>query len=252
MGSAAVVLPPDIAANPRELLELVGLPSEIEHAPKRLSGVANELIRSVVSIIDDMVLRTMKERTKEDFSKTRSEVFPQYFAAMAALGSLIKITVPNDDVIRLMAQSLSELEADFRDRGAAAFGSELRDRGIFTVWILRKISDLAQEVALAPVEGDATKSDNEITKKFAVHAVWARFHIDCLVKSMHSGNPIFPDVVDSIIDGLRAAVNAYAWVRQGVDLRLGEPEPELPPVKWNEEDEALLSDSMRDLKNEES
>lgn len=252
MGSAAIVLPPDIGANPRELLELVGLPSEVEHAPKRLSGSANELIRSVVSIIDDMILRTLKERTGADFAKVRSEIFPQYFAAMYALGALIRITVPIDDVDVLISQSLSELEADFREHGDATIGAELSRRGLFTVWTLRKINELAQEVVKSAVEGDDNKTDNELAKKFAIHAIWARFHTDCLIKSMHSGNPIFPDVVDSIIDGLRAAVDAYAWVRQGVELRLGEPEPELPPVKWDEEDEELLSDSMRDMTHEES
>ena len=252
MGSNTVVLPLDIGANPRELLELVGLPSDIEHAPKRLSVSTNELIRSVVSVIDDMVLRTLKERTAEDFARVRNEVFPQYFVATFALGSLIRISVPIEDVEILLSQSLSELEADFREHGAATFGAELTDRGLFTVWTLRKINELAQEVVKSPVEGTVAKDDTKMAKKFSTNAMWARFHVDCLIKSMHSGNPIFPAVVDSIIDGLRAAVNAYAWIRQGVDLRLGEPEPELPPVNWDDEDEALLSDSMRDMTREES
>jgi len=252
MESNSAVLPLGIGTNPRELLELVGLPTDAEHAPKRLSGSANELIRSIVSIIDGLVLRALKERTAEDFARVRSEVFPNYFAAMFALGSLIRIAVPSEDVEVLLSQSLSELEADFKEHGIATFGADLTERGIFTVWTLRKINDLAQEVVRSSVEGDAAKTDSEMAKKFSTNAMWARFHIDCLIKSMHTGNPIFPGVTDSMIDGLRAAVNAYAWIRQGVDLRLGEPEPDLAPVRWATEDDALLSDSMRDLGRETS
>jgi hypothetical protein len=249
MGSAAVILPRNIGIDPSELLKLVGLPSEREHAPKQLSGSANEMVRAVVSIVDDMIVSTMEKRTAEEFAAARSEVFPQYFAAMVALGGLIRITVPKPVIDRVIAESLCELEADFRDLGAATFGSELRDRGLFTVWTLRKINDLAEEFQKATVE---SRDSGEIGKKFAVHAIWARFHIDCLVKSMRTRKPIFPEVIESIVDGLRAAVNAYAWFRQAVNLHVGASEPSLPAVEWDQEDERFLFDSMRDMAREES
>jgi hypothetical protein len=250
MSSLAVVYPKEIGATPRELLELVSLPSEAEHSIKQLSGSANELVRTVVSIVDSMVLRAMDQRTAESFSTTRAEVFPQYFAAMSALGTLLRVVVPKKDIAWISAQSLSELEADFRDNGAAAFGLELRDRGIFTVWVLRKITDLAEELEEHPVSTDRSRENGDKVKQFAVSAIWARFHIDCLVKSMQSHKPIFPEVVEHITDGLRAAVNAYAWLRQEVDERSGISEPELPAVHWDEEDDVLLADSMRDLSRE--
>lgn len=251
MGSSAVVYPPQFGTSPRELLELVGLPSESEHAAKQLSGSANELVRTVTSIIDSMVLRTMDERTSESFSKTRAEVFPQYFAAMAALGALLKVVVPKKDIAWMAAQSLSELEADFRDNGAAAFGLELRDRGVFTVYALRKISDLGEDLEESPIRSDKSKESSDKVRNFAVSALWARFHIDCLIKSMQSNKPIFPEVVGDITDGLRSAVNAYGWLRQEVEERTGISEPELPPVKWEAEDDMLLADSMRDVAQNE-
>jgi hypothetical protein len=51
---------------------------------------------------------------------------------------------------------------------------------------------------------------------------------------------------------LRAAVDAYAWIRQAVDLRAPVTEPQLSPVEWTPDDELLLNDSMRDLGREES
>jgi hypothetical protein len=253
MGSpATVIFPQNIGQNPRELLGLVGLPSDAEHTAKQLSGSANDLIRSVVSIIDDLILRAIRQRTREDFEATRSEVYPQYFAAMTALGMLISITVPKEEISWLAAQSLSELEADFRDTGASSFGAGLRDRGLFTVWILRKIAELAPEVLKAQSLPETKKQDNELALQFGSHAVWSRFHIDCLVNSMHSRTPIFPDVVPSIEEGLRAAVNAYAWIRQAVDLRVGHPEQEIPPIQLDDDDEAFLADSMREWAKEES
>lgn len=242
--SSAVVYPRQIGPSLRELLDLLGLPSESEQATKQLSGSANELVRAVASIIDSMVLRTMEARTAESFCTVRAEVFPEYFAAMCALGTLLRVVVPKNDIVWMSAQSLSALESDFRNDGAAAFGLELRDRGLFTVWVLRKISDLSDGL-------DETKEASEKAKHFAIAAIWARFHIDCLIKSMQSHKPIFPEVVEPIADGLRAAVNAYALLRQEVDERAGVSEPDLPPVLWEAEDEILLADSMRDMAREE-
>jgi hypothetical protein len=241
MGSSSIVLPNDIGVTPSELLELVAMPSETEHTPKQLSGSVNDVVRAVVGVVDAIVLRMMEERTAEGFSKTRAEVFPQYFTAMVALGALIRITVPERDMDWLTSQSLSELEADFRDSGAAKFGSELRDRGLFTVWTLRKLYDLSRDL-----KSHKSESDGNSARNFAIHAVWARFHIDCLVRSIKSNKPIFPDVVENIVDGLRAAVNAYAWLRHLVD-RSDVPDAGPQSVPWEEEDEILLSDSMRDI-----
>jgi len=243
MGSACITFSADIIGEePRQLLELVALPSEQKHASKRLSASTNDLLHAVVGVIDQIVLRAMRERTAQGFDKTAREAFTSYFAAMVALGALIKITVPERDIDWLAAQSLTELESDFKNLGADKFGSELRDRGLFTVWTLRKIHDLRGELKNAELGDNA--------KQFAMHAVWARFHIDILVKSMKSDMAIFPDVVDRIADGLRAAVNAYAWLRQEVDRISGISEPELKPIAWDDEDEILLSDSMENLGRE--
>jgi hypothetical protein len=130
MGSACITFSADIIGEePRQLLELVALPSEQKHASKRLSASTNDLLHAVVGVIDQIVLRAMRERTAQGFDKTAREAFTSYFAAMVALGALIKITVPERDIDWLAAQSLTELESDFKNLGADKFGSELRDRG---------------------------------------------------------------------------------------------------------------------------
>ena len=202
-------------------------------------------MRIVIRVIDGLVVRAIESRTAEDFRKTSTEVFPQYFAAMQALGQLIRIVVPAPALERLMSESLSELEADFRDLGPSAFGSDLSSRGTFTVWTLRKIMDLAQEFG-SQLPSTDSKADADLTMRFVTYAVWTRFHVDCLAKSMHGKKPIYPEVVPLITNGLRGAVDAYAWIRQAVELRAQqELEPNLAPIPWDQEDEALLEDSMR-------
>ena len=55
-----------------------------------------------------------------------------------------------------------------------------------------------------------------------------RFHLDCLLASMKHQRPIYPEILAVISDGLRSGVDAYAWIRQCVDLRTGTEEPVLP------------------------
>lgn len=234
-----------------ETLKLVGLPSKGEDAGKHRSGSDDELVRGIISVIDDLVLSTIKKRSKEDFDKTRTEVFPQYFAAMRALGDLVRIIVPKLKVELLITESLAEIEKDFRNLGPSTFGSDLSNRGIFTVWILGKINGLAQEIGESTyLENHQGKIDGDSVRKFAINAIWTRFHIDCLIKVMHTQEPILPDVMELIADGLRAAVNAYAWLRQSIDPRKTVSEAEFPQVPWDEEDDQLLADSMRDMDQE--
>jgi hypothetical protein len=67
---------------------------------------------------------------------------------------------------------------------------------------------------------------------------------------MRANKPIYPEVIEPIRDGLRAAVDAYAAIRQWADLRNPKQEPDLASMAWTEDDEVLLADSMRDLDRE--
>ena len=65
----------------------------------------------------------------------------------------------------------------------------------------------------------------------------------CLIKSMDSGRSLYPGVLAEMIQGLRAAVNAYAWEKRGLALRVRPDEPTIAPIEWDAEDEALLAES---------
>lgn len=245
MSSVATALP-TTKINIGQLLKVVGLPTERERT-STIVGQANDLVREVVLVIDGLIVTSIDQRTSADFVKTREEVFPQYVAAITALGSLARIILPKQTIERMSLESFSQMEADFRDLGDSTFGTDLAERGLFTVWTLRKIYDIAKEIETSELPKEQAKEDTEKARDFVKFALWNRFHVDCLVKSMRAKKPIYPDVVEQVRDGLRAAVNAYAHIRQWADIRNPRPDNDPGEIEWTSEDEQLLADSMRDL-----
>jgi hypothetical protein len=245
MGTGTITL---ARPNIGELLKVVVFPKAAQN--KRSAEMvdrANDLIRNITSVIDDLISAAIEKRTAADFIAARTELFSQYFAAMRALGDLARIIIPRQTIDRLSAEWFCELEADFRDLGPSTFGADLTERGLFTVWTLRKIQDLAQEISSSAAAEKNEAEDVKMASDFAVKALYTRFHVDCLIKAMRDSRPIYPDVVESIRDGLRAAVNTYACIRQWADLKNPRPEPDLDAVEWTDEDGLLLIDSMCDL-----
>jgi hypothetical protein len=245
MSTASMTVPaPKI--NLGQLLKVVGLPTERDRAATT-AGQINNLFREVVVVIDGLVAASIDQRRSAEFVKIREEVFPQYVAAITALGSLARIVIPKQTIDRISLESFSEMEADFRDFGDSALGSDLAERGLFTVWIIRKIYDLAKEIEASEFPKENAKEDVEKAREFVRFALWNRFHVDCLIKSIRTNKPIYPEVVEHIRDGLRAAVDAYAHVRQWADIRNPRPDLDPGPIEWTGEDETWLLDSMRDL-----
>jgi hypothetical protein len=245
MSTASMTVPaPKI--NLGQLLKVVGLPTERDRAATT-AGQVNHLFREVVVVIDGFVAASIDQRSSAEFVRMREEVFPQYVAAITALGSLARIVIPKQTIDRISLESFSEMEADFRDSGDSALGSDLAERGLFTVWTIRKIYDLAKEIEASEFPKENAKEDVEKAREFVRFALWNRFHVDCLIKSIRTGKPIYPEVVEHIRDGLRAAVDAYAHVRQWADIRNPRPDLDPGPIECTGEDEAWVLDSMRDL-----
>ena len=231
-----------------ELLALSSLRPDRHY--NRLSGVAEELIRSIASVMEEPVSRAIDKRTAEEFIQLRKEIFSDYFDAVRALSDIARIVVPKPTLEVLVAESLSEMEADFRDHGLTAFGAAVRDQAIFTVWTIRRISNLCPRIMERSLDAGLKEADAEMSRSFAVSAVWCRFHLDCLLKSMHQQRPIYPEVLGSVLDGLRTAVNAYTWAARGLKLRIPGTEPDIASVGWDEEDRQLLEEATSDMLSE--
>ena len=227
--------------------QMLAMPSlSSAHKVKQL-GTAEEMIRNIVSVAEKFIIYVIEKKTVADFAAARNQIFPQYFDAVRALSDLARIVVPVHVLEVLSAESFSETEAEFRDLGLTAFGTAVRDQAMFTVWTLRKISDLCQRIDQAELSPSLQDSDNKLFNEFVFHAVGARFHLDCLQKAMQLGRPLYPGVQDLVIDGLRNAVNAYAWARRAYDLRVPCPQTDNLIVQWDEEDQQLLDEASFDM-----
>lgn len=233
--------------NVGEMLALPGLVSEKAKSVNRLPGSAQELFRNVAALLDEMVLYAIEQRTSNEFEAAVAEVFPKYFEGALGLSFLARTIVPKHVLETMSSEFFSEIESDFREQGLNAFGAAVRDQAIFTAWTLRKISDICQRIDEAPLPTKLQKSDDDLFQNFAFHAMRTRFHLDCLFKSMHLNKPIYPDVLGLVIDGLRSAVNAYAWARSALDLRIPVVEPGATPVEWDEEEQQLLREATHDF-----
>lgn len=248
MNEAVALAPNDIDSNGLgQLRALAGLASQRRSA---VSPSADQIIGlgSLGSLIDKLLIRTVREQSVEEFRATRSAVIGTYTRAVIAFAQLIEKVVPAPTIDRVIAESFSEQEKEFRDHGEERFGTTVKDQAIFTIWTLRKTSGVITKVAsrdlLSP---DLRQKDRELARTFSGATAWTQFHLDCLLTSIRHDIVILPVVLPEIVDGLRAAVNAYGHAREGLDLRVTTVEPEVVQYQWDEEDQMLLDSSMREM-----
>jgi hypothetical protein len=234
----------EINATPGDRMAFLAVPAK--RAAEQITGTANDLIATIQNLLNQIIVDVCAKRTAEEFCAARSEYFPKYVQVMMALSGFISAVVPSSVVDRLTWESLSEMEADFRDEGRAAFGNDISDQAIFTVWTMRKIHDLVSGMDESKPSRDVQAS-NELAVKCVNYLLYSRFHLDCLKMSLRSERIIYPDVLEPISEGLRSLVNAYAYVRQMSDLRTPEAEEELIHIDFDDEEQELLALSMRDI-----
>jgi hypothetical protein len=231
-----------------ERLAFVGFPSK--RAAKQISGSAEDALKGIATLLEQMVVGAIEKRTATDFTAAYEEALPNYARLMFAAGSLIRAVVPRNVIDRVTAEALCEMEADFRDHALAAFGSSIRDQSLFTVWTLRKISDIGQRLDGKDMPEELKEQDKHFATMFSYHGLRARFHLDCLILSMRTNRPIFPEVLEVISGGLRSAVDAYAWIRQADELRTKPEDPILEFNDLDEEDQDFVEASAYDMANE--
>ena len=242
----SVAVPAPIRSSELEDLQtLVGLPKDTTEVAPRVSELAEKL----TAVINDMVISTIVAQTAEEFKDRRQRVLPDYCRALRVQSNMLNILIPDRLIFeRLIGEALSELVRDLEEHGVQRFGTVLRDQAVFTLWTLRKTLELTWKITAAgPVSDQNVAKDRDIAGRFVMAAVWAQFHLHCLVVAIRSDKAIYPELLPEITDGLRAAVNAYALIREAVDLRVTQEEPVLQPYEWDEEDQELLDSSMKDL-----
>lgn len=237
-----------IATGLGDLVGLVGLSSQPQSKGVELSNSVSEMFKAIRSFIDELLTRAIASQTQAEFESVRHELFAPYAKTLKSQAALVRLLVRAPVIENLLRESFCELESDLRDSALTRFGSAARDQAMFTVWTLRRTSGLITKIATSgSLNADEQKTDQELAKEYSFYAMWAQFHMDCLIASIRKDRSIQLEVLPSIIDGLRAAVNAYSLARQGLDLRCPQPEVIVARSEWDEEDKELLASSMEDM-----
>lgn len=214
---------------------------------RELSEPASDVFKGIAVTLDQLAMTMIEKRTAAEYKAAHSENFTKYAALTLALSHFATAIVPSDVVERLTRESICELESDFREKALSAFGSVARDQSMFTIWTLRKINDLVVQIHSMKLDEAKRKEDREFCLQFNIYALHAHFSLDCLSLALRLNRPIFPEVMTELVMGLRGMVNAYAWVRRGLELRSPSAEQPIEIMISDEEDEVFTRASMVNL-----
>lgn len=234
------------SATQEDTLSFLAFPAR--KAASQVDGTTEDLFQNVRTILNQVLTDALTARTAEQFCATREKSIFKYMQVLMGLSKFINATVPETVIDRLTKESLAEMESDFRNEGVAAFGEYVTGQAMFTVFSLRKITDTVNHVcAVKSIDPSLVKDDRELYRRFLVNVMDGRFHLDCLIHSLQTSTPIFPEVLDSISEGLRAVVNAYAYVKRASDMRSGQADEAMIDIEFDEEEQILLESSTHDL-----
>jgi hypothetical protein len=232
-----------------DTLSFLAFPAK--RAAAQVNGTTEDIFQNIATILNQVVTDALSARTADQFRNTLSSSLETYMQVMAGLSKLINATVPEKVIDRLTNESLSEMESDFRNEGIEVFGEYLSNQAMFTVFSLRKITDLANQIGASDqIESHLIPADQQLHSMFVTNVLYGRFHLDCLTHSLRTSTPVFPEVLDCISDGLRPVVNAYAYIKQAADMRSGADKEEMIHIEFDEEEQELVESSMYDLQME--
>jgi hypothetical protein len=205
------------------------------------------LIRELSSMLDRQVLAALDCRSASEFVQVRAQVWPNYCRALRALSDTLRNMAPDHDIDRFAKLAMAMFETDLQKQRGTRFSDHLTDQAVFTLWTLGKIRTLSFSLVDAPAP-DLRGADLQLCNEYRLCSLWAQFHMDLAMGAIKFDKAIAADVQETICDGLRTAVNAYAIMKEAYALRHPRAErPAATGLPWDEEDEQLLAASMRDM-----
>ena len=206
------------------------------------------LIGELVSVLDRQLLSAVDARSEPEFVAVRKNVLPRYVRALRALHDTATNLVSDDVVDQLSDSVMAALATDLQKQ-ELRFGKRLIEQAEFTLWTIRKMRTLSREICKAgDASTDKRQTDISLANEYCSASWWAQFHLDMLFAAMKYDRPIREKIREAVCDGLRAAVDAYAIMKDALLLRLPAAEQASPgALPWDSEDEQLLASSMRDV-----
>jgi hypothetical protein len=220
------------------------LASRSKESSKALTPTAQEVFKGCREEIKSVLLTMLATRNRDEYERHRANLFPKYLGLSLAIAYFASAVIPSAVIERLSRESLCELEADFRDKGLAAFGASVRSQALFTIWTLRKINELVSQLTPGSVDASRKKEDEEACLHFTMTALRAKMALDCLQMAMDKSIAVHPEVSEELVDDLRSMVNAYSWARQGLEIRSKAVDVALQIPPMDDEDRALLEASF--------
>jgi hypothetical protein len=220
------------------------LVSRAKSAPRSLTPSVSEVLRGCADAINQILRTAIETRSAAEYDRVFKESFPKYAALSMAISHFASAVIQRSVREQLVRESICEMEADFREKGLAVFGAAVRDQAMFTVWTLRKIKELTTQIIAIPMDPARKKDDEEYSLHFNLNALRAQFSLDCLNFALDNEQAIYPEVLEPMIDGLRAMVDAYTWARRGLEIREPSPECSAEGSPMNQEDAALMDFSF--------
>lgn len=226
---------------PLSMFDSVGVvdSSALERLQRPLAEISEQLYRQLI----DMSLQAANAPTVEDFRKIRDRLFPSYMKLTTALSNTIRAKLDDVDLPALVDASFDALESRIGKKGTPYFGDEITQEIVFSISTLRSAHRWLPHLATSakPEKEVLLEEDRELCHRFSVTVTWCHFHLEGIMAVLWKGHTIEPDVLQELLDGLRSAVMAYAYVRRALDLRghLDERYKGELNVPWDADDEAL-------------
>lgn len=221
------------------------LVSRSSSSSRALSPMISDVLSGCAMQVRGILCTMIETRSRAEYRREFQQSFPKYVGLTLAMSHFATAMIPREEIERLSRESICEMESYFRDNGIEAFGEVVRNQAIFTVWTLRKINDVVDQIMAAKLEDSKKKADSSTCAMFNVHLFRAQFSLDCLNLALETKKALYPDVVEDVTDGLKSMVNAYAHAREGLELRVPVKETDIAVSELDEEDRALLEMSMR-------
>ena len=205
----------------------------------KLGGELVDIVQRIYRQIEGLSLRLLDCSTVDEFVSVREKEFSSYVNLSMALANIALVTLDQSDYANLVQGSLTETEKHFRSKGPLYFGDEAWREILFSISTLKNAQHLIPRLAASKPSNPS--EDRALASKFFGSSVWTNIHLHCLRLAMQNQKTVNQEILQTLLDGLRASVMAYSFARAALDLRGFEEAryAEKPASSWDEEDDAL-------------
>jgi|SRR5271157_742879 len=243
MGTAAVLEMPKGVCAP-EIGTIGAFYEPSVESEKQLVYSDQQLVRELVKVLDRQLLDLVDSRSPDEFYHVREKVWPRYIRALSALHDTAANLVSDDALQQITDSIIANLSADLAKQ-EATLGTQLVEQSIFTLWMMPKLRALAREIVSAGDPPDKT-ADSVLLKEYLTYSLWAQLHLDAIFAAVKFNRAIRQSIWEPMCNGLRAAVNGYAVMKDALYLRRPRVQEDAPldGLPWDDEDEELLASSM--------